>query len=411
MYSLRNPRGFVLTAIIAAALAVPLAHAQDDLGDEVKSTDKHDLVKKRPVKVVQMYPDATRKDPDIQATPGMAKNIMQMHALVDAKNNDEAIALGEKMLADPKANHFDRAAAYQGIGYANFGKHDYAKTAENLQDCLTENALPNNDHYQTMLNLALAQIAGNQADTGLATLNRLAAETKLDKPEYNGIRGRASFAKKDYASAAQALQKSVDASAKPDQGEQQMLFASYFELKQPERAAKVAQDIVHAHPDDKAAILNLAAVYQQAGQPDKAAAQLDDARKRGLLTDAKDYRGLYVLYSNIKGREKDSIAVINEGLQKGILQPNAEVYTALAEDYYFTNQTALAIDAYRKADAASTDGEAALNLAKVYNNQNQAAEARAAAERALQKGVKNPSEARGIIERASGVAKKPGKKK
>jgi tetratricopeptide (TPR) repeat protein len=217
--------------------------------------------------------------------------------------------------------------------------------------------------------------------------------------------------KKDYAAAAQALQKSVDAATKPELSEQQMLFASYFELKQPERAEKIAQAIVAANPDDKAAILNLAAAYQEAGQSDKAAEQLDSARKRGLLTDAKDYRQLYVLYSNIKGRENDSISVINDGLQKGILQPNAEVYTSLAEDYFFTNRFPQAIDAYRKADAVSTDGEAALNLAKVYNNQGQAAEAKAAAERALQKGVKNPADARGIIERAGGATKKPGKKK
>jgi tetratricopeptide (TPR) repeat protein len=412
MHPLRSTQKFVLTAAIAAAAATPLACAQEYTNDQtVQQTDKHELVQKRPVKVVQMYPDATRKDPGIQASPEMVKNILQMHKLVDAKSNDEAIALGEKMLADPKANHFDRAAAYQGIGYANFSKQDFAKAAENLQSCVAENGLPNNDQYQTMLNLAKAQIASGQADAGLATLARLVTETKLDKPEYNGIRGRASFMKKDYASAAQALQKSVDAATKPDLSEQQMLFASYYELKQPDRAEKIAQAIVAANPDDKAAILNLAAAYQEAGQSDKAAEQLDGARKRGLLTDAKDYRQLYVLYSNIKGRENDSISVINDGLQKGILQPNAEVYTSLAEDYFFTNRFPQAIDAYRKADAVSTDGEAALNLAKVYNNQGQAAEAKAAAERALQKGVKNPADARGIIERAGGTTKKPAKKK
>jgi tetratricopeptide (TPR) repeat protein len=117
------------------------------------------------------------------------------------------------------------------------------------------------------------------------------------------------------------------------------------------------------------------------------------------------------LYSNIKGRENDSAAVINEGLQKGILQPNAEVYTVLAEDYYFTNQIPQAIEAYKKADAVSTDGEAALNLAKVYNNQGRAAEAKVAAEHALQKGVKQPEEARGIIDRAGAVTRKPAKRK
>jgi tetratricopeptide (TPR) repeat protein len=342
----------------------------------------------------------------------MDASITKLLALVNShKNDDEAIAMGEKVAATRDANHYDRAVAFQAVGYAYLNKRDNAKGVEFLQKSLAENALPNNEYYGMMLQVAKSQIAAGQPDAGLATLDRVIAETKLDKPEYNGLRGRVAYARKDYASAAAAFQKSLDGSAQPDPNEQQMLLISYVELKQPERAEKIAEGIAHAHPDDKAAIMNLAAIYQQTGKSDKAAAQLDDARKRGLLTSADDYRKLYALYSNIKGRENDSAAVINEGLQKGILQPNAEVYTVLAEDYYFTNQIPQAIEAYKKADAVSTDGEAALNLAKVYNNQGRAAEAKAAAEHALQKGVKQPEEARGIIDRAGTATRKPAKKK
>jgi tetratricopeptide (TPR) repeat protein len=410
MHSPLSSRFLVLAAAIAASVATTIAAAQGVQDqDNAPMSDKHALVQKRPAKVVQLYPDATRKDPGI--TAALLKDIAQMHALVDASNDDAAIALGEKMLADPKASHFDKAAAYQGIGYASFGKRDFAKAADALQKCIAEDGLPNNDHYQAMYNLVVAQFNIKQVEAGVATLNRLVAETKLDKPEYNGLRGRGYFTMKDYVNAAQALEKSTQAAAKPDPGEQQMLLASYFELKQPERAVKLAEDIVRTHPDDKDAQLNLAAAYQQAGQADHAAAQLEEARKRGLLTQAKDYRQLYVLYSNLKGHEKDSIAAINEGLQKGILQPDQEVLTALAEDYYFGGQMPQAIDAYRKADAVSSDGEAALNLAKIYHNQGQVADARAMAEHALQKGVRNPGEARALLGDANGEAKKAGKKK
>ncbi len=400
------------TALLVAvgALTATTVMAQDDDLPPDASTAH---VAKKYVKAVPLFPNATRAEPKVGvSSTDINEAITKLLAMVNTrKSNDEAIAMGQKIAADRTANHYDRAVVYQAIGIANLNKGDKAKGVEFLQKALAENGLSNNDQYQVMLLLATSQIDAGQADAGLATLDRVISETKLDKPEYNEIRGRVYFARKDYAAAAQALQKVVDAATQPDPNDEQMLLTSYFELKQPERAEKIAQDIVHAHPDDKRAILNLAGIYQQAGHPDKTAALLDDARKRGLLTDASDYRKLYALYSNIKGREKDSIAVINEGLQKGILQPNAEVYTALAEDYYFTDQFPQAIDAYRKADAASTDGEAALNLAKVYNNQGQPAEAKAAAERALQKGVKQPAEARAIIEHAGPASSKRGKKK
>lgn len=400
MRSLRYLRIFILSLIVTAypaqyAVAQDVETIANDSG--VKTSDRHELVKKRAPKVVQLYPDATRREPDLKPTAGMSKDIAEMHSLVDAKNNDGAIALGEKMLADHSANHFDRAVAYQGIGYAYFGKRDFVKAAEQLQNCINENAFTNNDHYQTMLNLAQMQINAGQVDAGLATLDRLVSETKLDKPEYNAVRGRVYYTQKNYAAAAQALQKAVDNAQNPDDNINQLLMASYFELKQPERAEKIALQMLQKHPGDKTLMLNLASIYGQAGQNDKAAAMLEDARSRGLLTDAKDYRRLYVIYSNLPGKEVQTIAVINDGLQKQILKPSAEAYTKLAESYYALKQPAQAIDAYRRADSLSSDGEAGLNLARVLYNEKRYAEARSAARQAMQKGLQRPEDAKRLL--------------
>jgi tetratricopeptide (TPR) repeat protein len=396
-------------AIAIATVGVPVVMAQSELNDE--SMHK---ARKQPkeAKAAPLFPNATRVEPGLGVSEDMVDPINKLLAEVNGnKNNDDAIATAEKLASDKKANKYDLAMIFELEGFAHANKGDGADGVAYLQKSLDENALSNNEQYTLMLQLVQTELAIGQSDAGLVTLARVVAETKQDKPEYNGLRGRLYYQKKDYANAAQSLQKSVDGSEKPNPDDQKMLLESYFELKQPERAEKVGEDFLHAHPDDKAAILNLATIYQMAGQADKTLALLDDAHKRGLLTTADDYRQLYVLYSNVKGHENDSVAVINEGLQKGILQPNAEVYTVLAEDYYFTNQIPQAIDAYKKADAASTDGEAALNLAKVYNNEGRAVEAKASAQRALQKGIKHPEEARGIIDHAGAATSKSGKKK
>jgi len=405
--------GILKKATIALAvlvIAVPVVQAQQDFStrdSSQSSAKKH--AKDAPA---PQFPNATRAEPDGAVSAALGKPINDLLALVNVHGHeDEVIATGEKLAGNPAAKHYEHAVIYQAMGYAYLNKGDNPDGITYLQKSLAEDALSNNDQYQLMLLLSNRQIAAGQPDAGLATLARVVAETKQDKPEYDGIRGRVFYAKKDYSAAAQAFQKALDGSAQPDPVAQQMLMASYFELKQPERAEKIGEDILHAHPNDKDAIANLATVYQQAGQSDKAVALLENARKRGLLADADGYRALYVLYSKIKGHENDGAAVINEGLQKGILQPNAEVYTALADDYYFSDHVPQAMDAYKKADAVSTDGEAALDLAKIYHNQGQASEAKAEAERALQKGVKHPEEARGIIDHAGSVQRKPAKKK
>ena len=397
MRPLRYSQIFLLSAVIFAV--APRAFAQDYSDDPaIAGKEVHGIIiKKKQPKAVQLFPAATRKEPGLTPTAAMAKNLTQLHVLMEAKNNDEAIALGEKMIADGAANHFDRAVAWQSIAYSYIRKADNAKAAVDLQKSLDENALSNNDQYQIMLQLAQTQIDAGQGAAGLATLDRLVNETGLDKPEYNAIRGRVYYEQKNYAAAAQALQKAVDATDKPDENWTQLLLSSYFNLKQPERAEKIALDMLHKRPDDKNAILNLASIYGQAGQNDKAAAMLEDARSRGLLSEAKDYRKLYVIYSNMPGKDSQTIAVINEGLQKGILTANAEAYTKLAESYYATRQASQAIDAYRKADALSSNGEAALNLARVLYNEKRYPEARTAAQQAQQKGLKQPADAKVLL--------------
>jgi tetratricopeptide (TPR) repeat protein len=257
-----------------------------------------------------------------------------------------------------------------------------------------------------MLKLARTQIAAGQADAGLATLDRMIAQTRADPPEYEGIRGRVYYERKDYGRAAIALKKAADASANADPVVQQMLLASYLELKQPDQAVRVGEDLVRSHPDDETILINLASVYQQTRQPEKTVALLDDARRRGVLHSAEVYRNLYLLYANQKGHEADSAAVIEDGLRKGILQPDRELYVVLAQDYYAGHRMPEAIDAYRKADAVSSDGNAALNLARIYSNEGRMAEAREAAKVALRKGVARSGEAHSIIAIANAATTK-----
>jgi tetratricopeptide (TPR) repeat protein len=71
----------------------------------------------------------------------------------------------------------------------------------------------------------------------------------------------------------------------------------------------------------------------------------------------------------------------------------------LGQANYFTGQIEPAIAAYAKAAPLAPDGEAYLNLAKILANEGRAAESRQAAQQALDKGVKNPEDARKLLAR------------
>src|SRR3546814_12559376 len=77
-----------------------------------------------------------------------------------------------------------------------------------------------------------------------------------------------------------------------------------------------------------------------------------------------------------------------------------QTYVALGQAYYFTDQPAQAIENYRKAAPLAPDGETYLNLARILWGEGQLGEAKQAAQKALDNGVKQPEEARKILARS-----------
>jgi len=177
-------------------------------------------------------------------------------------------------------------------------------------------------------------------------------------------------------------------------------MAAYAEAGQTGEAVAAAEAVAAKNPNDKKAQLNLANMYMQADQMDKAAGVMDKLRASGQLTDEREYKQLYSIYANTENKEKEVISVINEGLEKGILKPDHQVYLALAQSYYYSEpqQVDKAIEAWQKAAPLSPTGETYLNLARVLHSEGKIPQAKEAARQAKAKGgLKNAADADKII--------------
>jgi tetratricopeptide (TPR) repeat protein len=211
------------------------------------------------------------------------------------------------------------------------------------------------------------------------------------------IRGNALYRLERLPEAATVLKQAVQASPQPKAEWMQLLMGVYADMDQPAEAARIAEELSAKNPEDTSVQMNLASIYMQNEQTDKAAAVLEKLRAGGMLKSERDYRNLYALYLNTQGREKDAIAVIAEGLQKGLLKPDFQTSSAQAQAYWFSDQPGPAIEAYKRAAPLAPDGETYLNLARALNNEGRAAEAKEAARQALAKGVKKPEDANRIV--------------
>ena len=388
----RSQKHAVLSILIATALGGVVVA---DAAAQSRSSERRG--NKESAKAEVLYPEATRVDPKGKASSKMGSKLNKLFAAYNKQEFAETRTLADEILASPDANDYDKAVANQLASQGAYNLDDNAAAKQYLQQAIALNQLDNNGHFQAMSMLAQLQLQDDQLAEGLANLDKYFAESKSNKPEELIIKGQALYQTEKYAEAIPVLKAAIAASPEPKDNWNQLLMASYSEAGQTGEAVKEAEALAAKNPADKKAQLNLASMYMQAEQMDKAAAVMDKLRTAGQLTEEREYKQLYSIYANTDNKERDVIAVINEGISKGILKPDYQTYLALAQSYYYTEQVPQAIEAWRNAAPLSKDGETYLNLARVLHAEGRIPEAKQAARDALAKGIKNPGDANKII--------------
>ncbi|HDS0923806.1 MULTISPECIES: tetratricopeptide repeat protein [Stenotrophomonas] len=395
----RNHKQAVLSVLIATAIGgvvVTDAVAQTRTTD--RSADRRGG-KKDQAKAEALYPQATRAEPDIKASPKLGKQLQKMIDSYNDQKFPETLAAANEILGNSAANAYDKSLAAQLASQAAYNTDDNAAAKKYLLQVLEFNGLDNNGHFQSMLMLGQLQIQDDQLAEGLATLDKYFAETKSTKPEELIIKGQALYQLERYQEAVPVIQQAIAGATEPKDNWNQLLMAALSESGQTGEAVKQAEALAAKNPADKKAQMNLASMYLQADQMDKAGAVMDKLFKGGQLTEEREYKQAYSIYANSDKKEAEVIAVINDGLQKGILKPDYQVYLAQAQAYYYSDppQVEKAIEAWQKAAPLSKDGETYLNLARVLHSEGRIPEAKTAAQQALAKGVKNQADAKKII--------------
>ena len=315
------------------------------------------------------YPQATRKAPEQVGDRSLAKD---MEALIKMQGEegsaDKLIAKADEVLANPKAKPWDKSTAAYLAGAAWQGKDGDtdANALKYYQLALDNDGLSNNTHYLAMLQVAQLLAVTDRSDEALKMIDRFFAETKAsDDTNANAVRSN-------------------------------ILMSS----GKPEVAAAELEKQLAAKPNDKRIMMNLAGLYQAAGQDAKAAAMFDKMRAAGLLTESKDYEGGFHLLANIEGREKDALALIDEGLKKGVLKPSYDMYVVQGSYYFNHDDMPKALEAWTHGAPLSKDGEMYLNVAKLQLDGEHWAAAKEAALQAKAKGVKRQGEVYQVLAQA-----------
>ena len=367
--NLIKPLTLAIALMLGTSFAVEADAARREKQEEVELT----------------FPDATREEPEAKVTERLFKQIEKLQEAYDeAGREQEAIAIAEEILANERAKAYDRGLALLLAGAAAANSGDDTVAISYLERAISENALPNENHYNAMHTLGGVYFNSEQWAKAQATFKRLIDETHTKDPEFHKLYGAAFYNADQFAESIEPLKRAVELDVEgQDTQAMQMLMGAYSELERDGEALALAESMLQKKPDDKRMLLNVVTLYSNLEQPDKAAALLDSA----------------ATYFSID-READAARIIEEGLAKNILPQAGETYTNLAQAHYFSDNVPAAIAAAQKGAPLSSDGKLSLFLAQVLNQEDRNAESIAAAKQALAKGLDKPGDAWMVIARA-----------
>lgn len=341
------------------------------------------------------YPNATRQAPDARAT---AKGAEALNAMLDLYNGGkmpEARAAADAILANSASNAYEKAFAARIAGSAAAQGNDDAAALRYAQQAIDANALGNDEQFDTMLFKSRLQMRQKDYAGALASVNAFLDASKSTQADAIATRGQALYALNRFGDAAAALKQAL--AADPAHPDWQALLVDSLTRSGDVAAARQLAESAAKDPGNAAARHNVVRALIDAGQVDQAIAMLEKLRTSKQL-DADGYEQLFEAYSKAKNKDAETAQVIEEGLAKGLLKnDDYNTQLALAQSLYFSDQVDKAIVAYKRVSDLAKDGEADLNLARIYLNDQRIPEAKAAARKALSRGVKNPADANKIL--------------
>ncbi len=352
------------------------------------------------------YPNAKRKQPEIK--PLDKKEADALNAGLAAVNSgDSATALKDlQPIADSSSNAYAKALATSGLAQVKYRAGDTNGAIALEKQAVDSNALDNDSYFQGLQALAQMYIADENYSDALTALDTWNKESGAQSADVYALQGNAYYRLQKYPQAVAAIQKAKSLTDKPQSSWDQIEMASYFAMDKYDDAAKLAEAALAKDPNNSALLQNVVAIYINAHQNQKALALLERARANGQIKDQTGYVNMAKLYDNIGQQSDDpkpnalkAVAVLKEGMSKGIVKPDYDSYMLMGQSYAIAGDYKQARTALQQAIAQGGDkpmGEAYLTLGTTelalndkaaataaYKHAEQDPDTRASAQRAL----------------------------
>ncbi len=339
------------------------------------------------------YPNATRSAPKSDLSTAADQKMLQEGLdELNSGDDDKATAQLQKVF-DSSKSKYAKGVALLGLANLKFNANDYPGAIAYYKQMFELNSVSNDQYYDSMYNMAAAYVQSEQYQAALDEIKQWREQGKRETADSYALEGNIYYRLQKYPEAIAAIRKAQSLTTEPKDSWNSILMASLSESGQGGQATQILDEELKKDPKNKGVIHNALVVYVQNNQYDKALPLLESERKNGLLTDEKDYTETARFYANIaQGGDKPNVAVngaelLQEGMTKNIVKPTLENYKLQGDLYMIAQQNDKALASYGKASPLATNGDIDYTRAQIIGAEQNWAEAKTVAEKAIQRGV------------------------
>lgn len=339
-------------------------------------------------------------EPGVAMNPTVGERLLLANSYFEKSRNDDALTVVDELAQMRKLRNVDRAQIHRFRGYILLAKGQIAEGATEFEAALAENAL--DEGASRGIVYSLAQIYTQQGDYERAReqIDRWFATAADPKPEAYFLKAMILVQQEDFAGALEPATIANQKASPPRESWLQLLASVQFQLQDYPALADTLKQLVAVAPGTKRYWVQLATIENSLGKDEDALATLGVAHVGGLLSDDREYRQ-HARLAFVQNLPDQCAKTLEEGLEAGVVEPDAESYRLLANCYIAARETDQALEPLAKAGELAEDGQSFLLLGQLELQKERFDSARKALQQARAKS--GPSD-RASIELLIGIA-------
>lgn len=338
--------------------------------------------------------------PQAAVNPTVAGRLLLANDYLEKERYDDALAVVDEVAGIRKLKPVDLAQIHRFRGYILIAKGDMEGATKEFETALGLGALDAATSQGMIYSLAQLYTQAGKLDRARELIDRWFATAADPKPEAYFLKAMILVQQEDFRAALEPAREAIAKAPQPRESWLQLLASIQFQLQDYPALADTLRQLVAVAPQTKRYWVQLATIENTLGHDDTALATLGAAKAADLLSEDKEYRQRARL-AFVQDLPQSCAATLEEGLERGIVKPDAEAYRLLANCYIAARELGRAAEPLARAGELSPDANSFLLLGQLELQQERFDAALDALEKARAKA--KPDE-RGNIELLIGVA-------